>query len=154
MAETRKTIAPRDRDPRLLRASRVAARADYQVAGDAWCHLQRLRHTRTMPFSPSSIAYPRTWTPKLRSLPRCSRCPKPQRLGSSTSGRRPDALPARRGPLQLAPRAEKASKYVHIFDQVAAPSEPLQRDMEVIGIAIECFVFWFRCSSRQACTRS
>ena len=34
-----------------------------------------------------------------------------------------------------------ASLYVHVFDRVAAPSEPLQRDVDVIRVAMEHFVF-------------
>jgi hypothetical protein len=33
-----------------------------------------------------------------------------------------------------------ASLYVHVFDQVDTPSEPLQRDVQVIGFGIERFV--------------
>jgi hypothetical protein len=51
-----------------------------------------------------------------------------------------------------------ASLYVHVFDQVDAPSEPLRRDVEVIGFGIERFVqmipLFFQDGVRQQWTAS
>jgi len=51
-----------------------------------------------------------------------------------------------------------ASLYVHVFDQVDAPTEPLRRDVEVIGFGIERFVqmipLFFQDGVRQQWTAS
>src|SRR5262249_36393967 len=71
----------------------------------------------------------------------CGRCPQASVQAALRAGPTP---PAR--------------LYVHVFDQVDAPTEPLRRDVEVIGFGIERFVqmipLFFQDGVRQQWTAS